>query len=359
MSTHISYIGNHREAEGDAIDLTNPEVEAWAKKHFPAVMANRPVGMSENYQFMPTHTMAKRMIKDFGLKLVEIGQQNSRSRDPSGQEHFLKFRLPTALSFKHIRDSVPELVIMNSHNGRSTVRAYAGVFRMVCSNGMVISEQSFGQIKLRHFGEHNTFANFNKVLTEMAQKLQVLDARLSKLDGILLSQAEQRRLARHVMKLRAVPDWVEPHHVLEVHRKEDELDAAGMRSAWVTFNVIQENLTTRTIVHEREGQRNVQLRPLSGARAHVLTNEKIWQGLELFLQKEMPHLASDLMDMQALEEVAEEKAKAAPRGAKEIFELATYDQICGVTDEEREALTSEERKKLSSRKSYLKRKENA
>lgn len=358
MST-MTYIGNHREAEGDFIDLTNPEIEAWAKAHFPAVMANRPVGMSDGYQFMPTHVMAKRMISDYDLRLVEIGQQRSRSRDPAGQEHFLKFRLPTAMSFKHMQDSVPELVIMNSHNGRSTVRAYAGVFRMICSNGMVISEQSFGQIKLRHFGQDNTFANFNEVLTGMARKLKILDVRLAKLDSVLLTRAEQIRLTRFIMKQRAVPSWVEPDHVLEVRRAEDQVDATGLRSLWVTFNVIQENLTTRTITHEREGQRNVQLRPLSGARAHVLTNEKIWAGLEAFIQKELPHLTEEVMDQPQLIGLENTEPKAALRSAKEIFELATYEQVCGVTDEEREALTADERKKLSSRKSYLKRKENA
>jgi hypothetical protein len=357
----MTHQGTYRAAEGDFLDLNIKEQADWAKSHYPALMANRPSGMSEDYQFMPSHTIAKTLHNDFGLRLVEVGQQHSRSRDPAGQEHFMKFRMPNEMmNLNQVGDSIPELVIMNSHNGRSTIRAYAGIFRFVCANGMVVSEQSFGQIKLRHFGEKNTFSVFQEVLTGMARRINVLDARLAKMNSVMLSPLQQRRLAKEVMGLRKVPDWVETAHVLEAHRPADMADADGLRSLWVTFNVIQENLTARTVVHAPENSRPVQMRPITGARAHVLTNEKIWNGLEVFAEENFKDLGLDLeelFDQPALAlEAPKAEPKAAPRSATEILSLATYEQLCDATPEELEAFTPEEKKKLSSRKSYLKRK---
>lgn len=372
MTTTLTRAPIFRTAEGEFLDLSVRADADYCKANYPAIMATRPIGMSDEYQFMPSFDIAKMLHDKFDMRLVEVGQQFSRSRDPAGQEHFMKFRFPGAMQkLERLGDSAPELVIMNSHNGRSTIRAYAGIFRMVCSNGMVVSETSFGQIKLRHFGEKNSFGNFKEVLGDMARRMNILDARLSKMNSVLLDDKQQRNLARMIMKKRVTPSWFEPEMALQAHREADAVRVDGLRSLWVTFNVIQENLTAKTIVHERANARPVQIRPLTGARAHLLTNERIWAGLESFVEKEMSHLTSELFDQQIVEGVATDvlpQQEAEPVGqeattevvlrtANEILALATYDQICGVSEAELAGMTADERKKLSSRKSYLKRKE--
>lgn len=356
----MEYRGTYRAGEGEFLDLNKKDDADWTKKNYPAIMATRPIGMSEDYQFMPSFELAKTLHNQFDMRLVEVGQQHSRSRDPAGQEHFMKFRMPRALmELKRVGDSAPELIIMNSHNGRSTIRAYAGIFRFVCVNGLVVSEHSFGQIKLRHFGEKNTFPVFQGVMGDMARRMQVLDVRLEKMNSILLNRGQQLRLAREIMAERKVPSWVEPEHVLQVHRPEDQVDAAGLRSLWVTFNVIQENLTAKTVIHAPENSRAVQMRPITGARAHVLTNERIWNGLEVFVTKSFKEIGIEDGELFDAPKSLAEEAKPVHRGPTEILALATYEQLCAVTEAELADFTPEERKKLSSRKSYLKRKEKA
>jgi len=347
-----------RTGEGEFIDMNSKEDLEWCKQHYPAFSANRPSNMSEDYQFMPTHKMATDLQNQFGLRMVEIGQQFSRSRDPRGQEHFAKFRMPSSLmNLAEVGDSAPELVLMNSHNGRMTVRAYAGVFRFVCANGMVVSEKSFGKLALRHFGVNNTYEAFSELLGKMATGVAILDSRMAKMNAVLLDRGQQVRLAREVMAQRGVPTWVEPEHALQVHRPSDQVREDGLRSLWVTFNVIQENLTSRDVVHAPENARPVRMRPLVGARAHVITNERVWHGLDAFIEKELGHLTGELLEAQVAPKLQIAAPKPAPRGATAILALATYDEVCGVTPAELELLTKEQRTKLSSRKSYLKKKE--
>lgn len=351
-------MNNYRTAENEFLDLRKPETADWMKATYPAIMADRPVGMSDNYQFMPSYKIAQNLSDHFGMGLVSVGQQFSRRRNPAGQEHFMKFRLPSSLAtLKNVGDSAPELVIMNSHNGRSTIRAYAGVFRLVCANGMVVSERSFGQLKFRHFGIENTFAEFGKVLSVMARNMTVLDARMAKMKEVMLTPHQQNQLAKELMKIRKVPDWVESKSMLEARRPEDQREEDGKRSLWVTFNVLQESLTNSNITREFEDQRNRSIRPLTGARATILTNERLWAGLEFFIDNHFKKLASETF--QQVEGVATEFPSAAKiRSFDELIAQTSYSSW-SVNDEEFANLDPTQKAKLAKRKSYLKGKEAA
>jgi len=388
-------LNKYRTAENEAIDLRVPETAQWVGERFPAIMAKRPTGMSDSYQFMPSYKIATDLMDQFGVPLVEVGQQFSRSRAPAGQEHFMKFRLPSGIDrLPAVGDSVPEIVIMNSHNGRSTIRAYAGIFRFVCANGMVVSEKSFGQIKIRHFGEENNFAEFNKVLSVMARRMSILDNRMARMKEVILTPHEQNQLAKALMEVRGTPDWLEAADSLAANRVDDERMENGNRSLWTTFNTLQENLTNRSLSRHFENARDRSIRPLSGARAHVLTNERLWAGLETFIEDRFPKLAAETFEKPAqaplpltggavsIDQVPEAEVvvpEALPvaialapvdaqpepaaqeghvlRSFGQLLELKTFAEMDAITAEEYELLDRELKTKISKRKSYLKGKE--
>ena len=367
----------YRTAEGDAMDIRTEEVRGFLAKNYPAIMAERPVGMSDDYQFMPSFRIAENLIDRFGLQLVSVSQQFSRKRDPRGQEHFMRFRLPSTIdrSLTKVGDSVPELVISNSHNGRSTLKAYAGIFRLICSNGMVVAEKSFGGIAMRHFGAENNFDRFSGILDQFGHRMNLLDTRMGFMNELLLTAGQQDKLARMMMKARGVPNWVEPQMLLKARRDIEQPGPDGRRSLWITYNVLQESLAeSRDVAFERAGARARSLRPLSGARAQVLVNEKLWQAMELFLASTFPEFQGGIIDIKAEEADEAETAPATLVGpedhqpeetAQESCVLRPFDELIALTyadmatisEDELKALSPEERKKLSSRKSYLKKKE--
>jgi hypothetical protein len=358
----MTNIGIYRAAEGDKIDMHDSETLKWMTKNYPAVMSTRPIGMSEDYQFMPSFKIAQGLQEHFDLALTQVSQQWSRMRNPAGQEHVMRFRFPgdSQVQLKEVGDSIPELVIFNSHNGRSAIKAFAGVFRLVCSNGMVVADRSFGNLKMRHFGAKNTFAAFGETLSEMARRMTILDKRMKKMQSIILHPHDQNQLARLMIDIRKAPTWVEPHHVLLANRPEDERTEDGSRNLWVTFNVLQENLTKREIDFRPEGGRPRSIRPLSGARADLLVNEALWQALETFIEDRFPEIQGDVFDV--IPEV-QEKAKALPapkpvvRSFDDLIKLNSVTEFDAITDIEKALLSKEERTKIAKRKSYLKSKE--
>lgn len=364
----------YRTNEGEILDIRNEEARGFLAKHYPAIMAERPIGMSDEYQFMPSYKIAENLIDRFGLGLVSVGQQFSRSRDPRGQEHFMRFRMPTSTALTKVGDSLPELVIMNSHNGRSTLRAYAGVFRLVCSNGMVVAEKDFGKITLRHFGHENNFDAFSKVLDQISGNFKLLDQRMGAMEELRLTPHQQNMLARALMKARGTPDWVEPDMILRGRRPVEVADDNGMRSLWKTYNVLQESLAeAHDIQLDRAGARARSLRPLSGARSQILVNNALWGAMSDFASAHWPELFGELVEGTATE-VADPETTAvvaedhAPEEAgQETTILRRFDEVMAldyeglatVSDEELKAMDANQRKKFSSRKSYLKKKANA
>lgn len=256
------------------------------KRYFPAIFNEKAGGnVTEGYQLYPSHQIIDQ-FQDAGMSLVEVAQERvgrSKLRRPETQIHSMRFRdqRATAQGFG-IGDSVPEILIMNNHDGRFRFRAHCGVFRFVCHNGIVAVDEEMGGFKQTHFGKKNTFAMVQELLTALPESLQKVSNEIEGWDVIRLTALQQRQLAMAMMKDRVLPAWVRPSQLLEAAREEDAADSDGKRSLWLTFNVLQESLTSRRIKRlPVEGQSEVgfrgsSLRPVNGAYSNFNANKSFW-----------------------------------------------------------------------------------
>ena len=46
----------------------------------------------------------------------------------------------------------PQILMTNSHDGKNSFQFQAGLYRLVCSNGLVIADAQFEDVKMRHMG---------------------------------------------------------------------------------------------------------------------------------------------------------------------------------------------------------------
>nr|WP_256387615.1 DUF932 domain-containing protein [Citrobacter sp. L55] len=72
-------------------------------------------------------------------------------RDPERREHtkhMLRLRREGQITGKQ----VPEIILLNSHDGSSSYQMLPGLFRAVCQNGLVCGE-SFGEVRVPHKGD--------------------------------------------------------------------------------------------------------------------------------------------------------------------------------------------------------------
>ena len=121
------------------VALTNEQLQRYA----PSVFAREPwQGMSSKYTFIPTIKIVDKMRTE-GFQPVAVSQ--SHTRIPGKQDftkHMIRFqdrRQSNAPAIRQLGQIYPELVLVNSHDGASAYKLDAGLFRLVCLNGMVVS----------------------------------------------------------------------------------------------------------------------------------------------------------------------------------------------------------------------------
>jgi hypothetical protein len=118
----------------------------------PSALATRPYdAMSAKYQYIPTLGVIEAMIRA-GFQPFSAAQSRTRI---AGKGEFTKH----LIRFRHqdvgplaVGDVVPEVVLINSHDGTSAYKLIAGLYRLVCSNGMLVSDGEIDAINITHKG---------------------------------------------------------------------------------------------------------------------------------------------------------------------------------------------------------------
>ena len=147
-------------------------------------MTSKPQ-LSEKYIHVPTSVLIDDM-KALGWDVVHAKQVRCRNNDNVPYvKHLVTFRNPNLMiRSKNGDDVCPQLLIINSHDGLSSFQFRAGIFRLVCSNGLVICTEEFGSVSVRHKGY-----SFEKVqaitmdfVKRMPQVIETLNKFTSNLD---------------------------------------------------------------------------------------------------------------------------------------------------------------------------------
>ena len=122
------------------------------KENHPAIFAEKAAAtVSEKYTFIPT-TRILSVLEDEGWIPTSASQVNSHQEgNKQFAKHLIRLRRDEAIA-PEVDKTIPEIVLFNSHNGKSNYDLRMGLYRFVCSNGMVVSDAEFGSIKIRHMG---------------------------------------------------------------------------------------------------------------------------------------------------------------------------------------------------------------
>ena len=266
-STYFMRSGSELELSRE--QLTGSVPSAYAEKAYS--------GTSSRYAFFPTDTVVE-ALRESGWAPVIAQEQRARAEDRFGfQKHLIRFHRREELGRAVLHDSRLELVLMNSHDGRCAFRLLAGVFRLVCSNGLVVSEASFGAISIRH--THRTVEQVVDASQKIAHNSDGIGVRIDSFRQRMLSDAERTDFANRALALRydsAAEAPVRPSFLLEPKRRED-----NGNSLWQTFNVIQERMMRGSrpdrLKAMQEHRRTARVRALTGLDAQLGINRSLWE----------------------------------------------------------------------------------
>ncbi len=246
--------------------LTLDEVQMRA----PAVFADHAHDrMSARYGFIPTQRVLQGLI-DAGFNAVDARQARARRSSPLHARHLVRLR--RRCETVTLRDSVPEVVCLNSHDGTSGYQMRMGLFRVICTNGMIVSNGAFPGYCVSHRG--NVVEEVICAALELVSQFPLLACQVERMERRRLGMDEQVRLAERALALR-YPDpslaGMQPSQLLTCRRVEDTGD-----DLWRTLNRIQENLLRGGLSRRSAGGRLVRTRGITAIRQEVRINSALW-----------------------------------------------------------------------------------
>jgi len=208
----------------------------------PSVFSEKP---SEDVSSKYTHIPTERVIDDMellGWKPIEAKEVKARKKSTKGfQKHLLIFRNDDVVINGKDGDTVfPQILLTNSHDGKNAFTFQAGLYRLICENGLVIADTQFEDVKMRHMGY--TFEDLQVLIKEMVEKLPLTVESMNQMKAKELEQEQILAFAKEAINTRFTEkeinrieiDW---DSFIEPVRKED----AG-KDLWSVFNVVQEKL---------------------------------------------------------------------------------------------------------------------
>jgi hypothetical protein len=241
----------------------------------PSVFASQAWdGVSSKYTFLPTSVIVERM-RDNGWLPVAVTEQAVRLQERNGfQKHVIRFQRADQLG--QILEYRPEVCLVNSHDRSSAYQLHAGLFRFVCSNGLIVADSTFEHISIRHAG-----FNPDKVIDASFRVLDHIPQLTENVESFRarrLTLEEQRAFAESAIvlkydELEKAP--VGPEKLLQARRYEDQGN-----DLWNTFNRCQENLIRGGVKdysrRKDNGKRHPRTRPVTGIDENVRLNKALW-----------------------------------------------------------------------------------
>ncbi len=249
-----------------------------AKQLAPAAFATSPAPTikSGKYNFVSTQDIMENMDQN-GWVLTGAKQSKSKSdlRNDYGI-HIVKFQNPEL----YINDGKggiegrPELVFINSHDGTRPMQSELGIFRLVCSNGLIVKSHDFGGFRERH--TKLTSDGVKQLIDEKVRLMNTSVERINRWINVDMKQLDMRKFATDALLMRLgeerQPEEHEVFSILESRRPAD-----NGNDLWHVFNRVQENLIKGGF---QIGERSA--RAITNPVTDLTLNQGLWELAEQY-----------------------------------------------------------------------------
>jgi hypothetical protein len=249
--------------------LSNEQVKGIA----PSIFAEKGIEtLSRHYTHIPTSQVMEDMAK-LGWGVIDAKQIRSKKSD-GFQKHLIVFRNDSVVITSEDGDIVyPQILLTNSHDGRSSFVFRAGLFRMICENGLVVATQEFENVNIRHSGY--SFEDLRVRIKDMIMQLPLTVESIKRMKAVELTPDKAQEFVTEALKIRFNEEQFNTYifninEILEPTRKEDE-----GKDLWSVFNVVQEKLLSGDF-HYDTNSKNRKARKVKNFHMDMDINQKLF-----------------------------------------------------------------------------------
>ena len=266
--------------KGEESYLTKDQIKQLA----PVVFSKTPTNpsLSGKYLFVDTETIIDDLDK-LGWKPVKVAQRKSRVKHTIFSKHMVAFQNPSLKITSSDGDvCFPRIILTNSHDGMQAFKFNVGIFRLVCSNGLIVADEQFADFKIKHKGY--TFDELRNVVNQTVEELPNKVQVLNDMKNRTLTQEEKDKLALDAMLIRAgiAPDSKKAkkfeydketiEDILEPKREADKGN-----DLWSVFNVVQEKITQGEFHAALKGAKVRKVRKIKSFEKDLIVNQELFK----------------------------------------------------------------------------------
>lgn len=260
------------------------------RKACPAAFKTTPTnpGVSERYVHANTATVVEDLAK-LGWYPVQAKQCRPKKNSKGIRSfHMIAFQNPDVKICKpvtditgettEIVDSYPRIILTNSHDGFNSFKFMVGLFRLVCSNGLVMCSDEMVNMSIRHI--NYDFEALRLVVTNAIEQVPYIVNTMNTMKNTKLSETEKKELATAVVKIRKDVEDNEKFSIdeatimdiLEPVRDEDNSD-----DLWTIFNICQEKMIKGGFQATGKNDKVRKQRKITSIKKDVEYNQRLWE----------------------------------------------------------------------------------
>lgn len=252
-------------------ELKNEEIQSLA----PSVFADKPYeDRSNRYKFIPTIEVLNGLRRE-GLVPVKAAQSRCRLLGKAHYtKHMLRLRLRENLEVKE-KEEVPEIVLINSHDGTAAYQIMLGFFRLVCANGLIVGD-TISRIRTVHAGDKNLKRDIIRASFELVENTPKVVERINSWKQLVVPREQQLTYAQSALTLSPSTLDIAPEDILSHRRLSDRGNEKGERNLWTTYNVVQENFIKGKVRGFGKNGKRRKTRKIKSIHADVKLNKALW-----------------------------------------------------------------------------------
>jgi len=255
---------------------------------------------SKKYTHIPTDQVVKDM-ELLGWRVADAKEVAARTEDTKTfQKHLVVFRNPEisiTSKMKNVKkddtsptgyrksdgtfgpkdptDVIwPQILLTNSHDAKNSFSFTAGLFRMICENGIVIADDTFEDLKIRHMGYD--FSTLQDTIKAIVEQLPLTVESMTKMRDTQLSEDNTLKLAKELLDIRVKgsKNVYEDSAVNEILIPQRAQDSGN--GLWEVFNRIQENIMEGNFQYKSNDNKLRYARVIKNFKQDIAINKEMF-----------------------------------------------------------------------------------
>ena len=174
-------------------------------------------------------------------------------------------------------DTYPRIILTNSHDGFNSFKFMVGLFRLVCSNGLVVSDGEMANMSIRHI--NYSFEELRRVVAEAIKQVPDIVCKMNTMKNTEITEEQKREIAAEVVRIRKDVEEdqkfdIDEATIMDILNPVREEDKSN--DLWTVFNVCQEKLIKGGFSAEGKNKKVRKQRSITSIKKDIDYNQRLW-----------------------------------------------------------------------------------